>query len=143
MKNLHLFDTSGSIKKYKNAEQILEEFVKIRLEFNQKRKDYLIKTYTETLIVVENKIRFLEEIINGTIVIYKKTKKEIENVLSIREYTKIDENFQYLISMPIYSFQKEKIDELKSKRNEFTEKLKNIKIKTVKNILLDDLEKIN
>jgi len=141
-KNFHLFDINGAIKKYESAEEILREFVKIRLEYNTKRKEHLIQKYSKELGVFENKIRFLEEIIDGKIVVYKKTKDEITSTLELRKYDKIDDSYQYLVSMPIYSFQKEKIDELKSKHSTVSAKLKTIKSKSSKDILVDDLEKI-
>jgi len=142
-KNFHLLNENGTITKYNSAEEILESFYKIRLNYNVKRREHLINSYTSDLELLKNKIRFLTEIIDGKLVVYKKSKKELDVILNNGKYLKIENSYNYLTSMPIYSFTKEKIEELNTKINNISAKLTDITNKNNKNILSDDLEKLD
>lgn len=140
--NLHLIDQYGVIRKYNTASDILKSFINIRLEYNEKRKNYLIDNYEKIIDTLKNKIRFLEEIMDEKIIIYRRTKGDIINTLEKRGYSKIDNSYDYLTNMYIYSFSKEKLDDFYKNLKEVEEKNKIIKSKSKKDILLEDLEKI-
>jgi len=112
--NMHLFDAENKIKKYNDPNDIIKDFIKVKLAFNLKRKNYLIKSYTDEMILLSNKIRFLYEIINDTLVIYKKPKKEIISLIKTKNYNIIDNdnNYSYLLGMNISSFTEETIGSL-------------------------------
>lgn len=139
-KNFHLLNENGTITKYESAEEILKYFMKIRLQYNTKRKEYLTNTYSNELIILENKIRFLKSIMNSELVIYKKSKDEIETILKTFKYNKNEGSYNYLISMPIYSFTKEKLEDLYQKYDNIKNKHDDIKNKNNKQILLEDLK---
>jgi hypothetical protein len=109
------------------------------LEYNQKRKDNLIKEINEDLVIVANRLRFLNEIIEEIIMIYKKTGKEIEAILTKSKYDLVNNGYNYLTDMNIGSFNKEKMSNLENKKEMLEKELHLIKNKTVKQMLLDDL----
>ena len=139
-RNMHLFDINGAIKKYETADDILKEFVNIRLLYNTKRKEYLINKYTDDLKIIRNKYRFLNEIISGDIVVYKKSKITIEEELETRKYYKSDDSFDYLLRLPVYSFTIEKLKPLEQSIISIEKLLKEINGKTEKNIFLEDIQ---
>lgn len=141
-KNMHLFDENGSIKKYSSAEEIIEEFVKIRLKYNQFRKDSLLSGYSASVKVVDNKIRFLTEIIEGTFVVYRRSKKDINADLETKDYSKHEGSFDYLTGMPIYSFTNEKIEELEEKSKKLKKQIEELEGKTILRLLSDDLKSL-
>jgi DNA topoisomerase-2 len=141
-RNMHLFDENGAIKKYKSAEDILEEFVGIRLKYNELRKANLLKTYNEELDLISNKMRFLTEIMNEEFLIYKRPKKAITDELEFKKYSKVNSNFDYLTSLPIYSFTSEKIEDLQNKKDKISEKIKNLEGKTPISLLAEDIKNI-
>jgi DNA topoisomerase-2 len=140
IKNMHLFDENGSIKKYSSAEEIIEEFVGIRLKYNQLRKDSLLAGYSSSVNILDNKIRFLTEIIEGTFEIYRRSKKDITKDLEEKKYSKYEDSFDYLTSMPIYSFSSEKIQELEEKSKKLKTQIKELEGKTILRLLSDDLK---
>lgn len=140
-KNMHLFDHNCKIRRFDTAEDILKEFYQTRIKFNGKRKSYLVNNYQQKLIILSNKVRFLEEIINDVIVIYRKTNKQINEILLKGKYDLIDNKFSYLTDLPVGSFSKEKIEDLVNKKNSIEKDLKLIQSKTEVDILLDDLLK--
>ena len=72
-----LFDPSGRIKRYETPEQILEEFYSLRLIFYQKRKEHLANKLTEDYERLDNKVRFVEAVINGTLVVSNRKREEL------------------------------------------------------------------
>ena len=103
--NMHLFDLSGKIRKYASPEDILLDFYSVRLDYYNKRKEYMLRKYREELEILHSKVRFVEEILYGYdhlnpadvqtddqikhakgIVIFRKKKKEIERILALRKY---------------------------------------------------------
>lgn len=141
-RNMHLFDENGAIKKYSSAEDILKEFVKIRLKYNSIRKEQLLAKYSNENEILDNKIRFLNAIMDEKFVVYKRSKQDIVANLSQEKYYKVDDSYDYLVSMPIYSFSNEKILDLEEKHARITEKIKNLKNKNIKALLIDDILEI-
>lgn len=138
--NMTLFDCNGKLKKYDSAEDILEEFVGLRLKYNIKRKKYIIDSINHKLISLKNKIRFLEDIMSETLVIFKRKKDDIYKELEQLKYDKINGSFSYLTDMNILSFTYEIITKYKKESDELHKELTIISEKTTTDILLDDLE---
>ncbi|RKP16453.1 DNA topoisomerase II, partial [Rozella allomycis CSF55] len=88
--NLVCFDSFGRLKKYLNVEEIIKEFYNLRLIFYQKRKEYLSNQLLKELSRLENKARFILELINETLVIKNKLKINVEKELQSKDYEKDD-----------------------------------------------------
>jgi DNA topoisomerase-2 len=127
--NMVYYNSKGKITKANSALEILEQFIGVRMEYYTKRKNYLLEIMSNELSLLELKIRFIMEFIQGTIIIMNKNKSDIESQLIGRDYPKMysGENdslsFNYLLKMPIYNLSEEKIKEFKdsyqSKKNEY------------------------
>lgn len=85
--NMHLFDANGVIKKYDTPEQILEEFFHLRLEYYEKRKSALLRELGKALLQLENKVRFILEVLAGTIVLNNRVIEELYAELKDKGYT--------------------------------------------------------
>lgn len=57
--NLVLFNHEGKITKYESVVQIMEEFFKVRLQFYQLRKSYLLSKLDREVDILANKVRFI------------------------------------------------------------------------------------
>jgi DNA topoisomerase-2 len=120
--NMYLFNHSLKLTKYQTANDILSEFFYLRLEFYEKRRQYLIKKLTNELVLLNSKMRFINEYINGDLDINRKSKSYIISLLEEREYPKIkseesdsestQSDYDYLIKMPLVNLSKEKIEDL-------------------------------
>ena len=127
--NMVYYNSKGKITKANSALEILEQFIGVRLEYYTKRKNYLLEILLNELSLLELKIRFIMDFIQGTIIIMNKNKNDIESQLLGRNYPKMysGENdtlsFNYLLKMPIYNLSEEKITEFKelyqSKKKEY------------------------
>lgn len=142
LENFVLFNTSGKIHRYANEIEILKEYYEIRLQKYKERKEYLLSKYKLDLEIASSKARFIKEIIDEKIVVFKKTKQQIEDQLMKGGYLKRDNNYDYLINMPISSFTKERIKKLEEERDCLEKKWNELNKITEKELWLNDLEQI-
>ena len=144
--NLVAFNVQGMIRKYDNVEQIMEEFYQYRLQMYFERKEYWLKVYHADYRKLKNQYRFIQEIIDGDLIVSKKKKAILVDELRERKYEAFppkapegkkpkstdeelgqeeqeDEeaglggggrDYDYLLSMPIWSLTTERLDKLKS-----------------------------
>jgi DNA gyrase/topoisomerase IV subunit B len=151
--NMHLYNEKEKITKYDTVIDIFKAFFNVRLLYYHKRREYLIKKLTRELNIIEYKIKFIEEIINETIYIFKKKKDEVIEILKSNKYPIFnmsadilkddcdsDGNYNYLTSMPIHTFTQEKIDELKNQQELKKAEVDNINSKDEKQLWIDDLD---
>tara|TARA_B110000977_G_C11083186_1_gene493622 strand:+ start:1004 stop:4255 length:3252 start_codon:yes stop_codon:yes gene_type:complete len=117
IRNMHLFDSNNNIAKYNNPQDIISEFVQVRLEYYAKRKKNLMSNYQHSMDVLSNKIRFVRKISDEEIVIFKKKKDEIIALLKSHKFVQYDKSYDYLLNMKIYTFTYELIEEMKTKQD--------------------------
>lgn len=65
--NMVLFDSENRIKKYENVKQIMEDFYTVRLDFYEKRKEYLLSKLDREVQLLGNKLRFIKMVISEEI----------------------------------------------------------------------------
>jgi DNA topoisomerase-2 len=150
--NMVLYDRNGFLKKYKNPNDILKDFMEVRLECYVNRKNYQLKNLEKELIILNARVKFILEFISGDIVIAKRSKNDLIEQLVNRKYPNIDKDelidnsvkhstngFDYLIKMPIYNLTQERIDELNKDKDMKTEMYQNLKDKSIDRIYYDEL----
>lgn len=132
--NYTTLDETGSLKIFESPEEIVEYFVNFRLGYYELRKEHTIHRLERELRIASNRVRFIEEILNGNLEINNRPKKDIEADLISMNFDKEDGSFNYLLNMPIHSLTKEKADELRNLR-----KNKQGELQTVKNTSPDQM----
>lgn len=90
--NMVLFDTSQKLKKYASTSEILQEFCETRLKYYSIRKKYYLHQLEEKMKYLRNTIRFLKEINENSLIIHKKTEKELCEELHNRKYDQKNDN---------------------------------------------------
>lgn len=140
--NFTTLDENLKIKEFNSGEDIIDAYMKIKLSFNQKRKEYLSGKIQADIDIASSKIVFIKAIIDGKLVLNKKMKNVIVKELEcIKDIVKKDDSYDYLLSMPLYSLTKERLEKLSEDKVELTNKLQDAKVKTPEMIFLEDLEK--
>lgn len=137
--NFVCFDRNRKIRRYENAEEILKDFYSIRLEFYNLRKQFLIKALEHKIEILDNKKRFIQEFIDGDLIISKRRKVDICNDLEMRGYLKLDASFSYMLEMAIISLTAEKILSLQRERDRLQAELDDLIPKTPKDLWRIDL----
>jgi DNA topoisomerase-2 len=136
---MHLYNRNGAIQKYETIEHILDEYFDVRLELYQKRKDYLLNELENQLKLISWKVKFILMVVEKKLEINNKKKSEIEGQLEKNKFPKIDDSYNYLLSMPIYNLTNEKIEELKKQETEKESEFNSLQEKTPDKLWLDDL----
>lgn len=148
--NMVCFDHNFSIRKYSSPEEILEEFYELRLGFYQKRKEYLTEKLTTEWSKLDNKVRFITEIIDGELVIHKKKKELIISELKARQFKAFSEKsedslednanmYDYLLSMPLWSLTFERVEKLNNEKKLKEEELNKLLVLTPRELWRIDL----
>lgn len=112
--NMYLFDSEGRIKKYNNILEIVEDFCIVRLAAYSDRKQRVLAASARSILILEGKVRFLCEVIAGDLNISSVSKARLEEMLKERAYTTVDDAYDYLVRMPIYSLTEDKKHELEA-----------------------------
>ncbi|EAR83749.1 DNA topoisomerase IV (macronuclear) [Tetrahymena thermophila SB210] len=190
--NIVMFNDKYKLKRYQSTVEIMEEFYALRLKCYQKRKDYLVSKIQRDVDILQNKMKFITLVVNGTLEIRNARKKGVLNKLKelgltpMSKITRInstkiqafeekkkesqaeknedneDEEVQqdeeeeeeqvqegeiplseynYLLSMPIFSLTEEKVLQLKKQVEEKESELLILQKKEIKDMWTEDLDK--
>jgi DNA topoisomerase-2 len=140
--NMNLFNYEDKLKKYESVEEIIDDYYQIRLEFYEDRKEYMIDALEREIMILSNKAKYIKEVLDGTVDLRKKKKQEIIDMLVEKEYDTIDgdEEFKYLVRMPMDSVSEENIEKLLKEHQEKQDELDRIKATTIEEMWLSELE---
>jgi len=140
--NMNLFNYEDKLKKYESVEEIIDEYYQIRLEYYEDRKDYLIDALEKQIMILSNKAKYIKEVLDGTIDLRKKKKQNIIDMLIDKEYDTVDddEEFLYLVRMPMDSVSEENVEKLMKEHHEKQNELEHIKATTIEQMWLSELE---
>jgi DNA topoisomerase-2 len=119
-------DEFGKLKIFETSEEIIEYFVNFRLTYYYKRKDFQLAKLNRELKILSNRGRFIKAILDEKLKINNVSKDEIIVGIEELKLEKIDDSFDYLLRMPIYSLTKELFEKMKK---DFTDK--KVEIKTL------------
>lgn len=141
--NLVAFDPEGRITKYATVEDILKEFYTVRLKYYERRKQHQLSEFQRDLEKLSNQARFVQMIIDGSLVISKKKKhiligelkeKGFKPIAKVADAAKLGEDepamedeeevenneaevlsssYDYLLGMPMWSLTQERVEKLR------------------------------
>jgi DNA topoisomerase-2 len=137
--NFTTLDENGKLLVFESAEEIVKYFVNFRSGYYVIRKARLLSNLREELQTLSNRSRFIESIVNGTLVVSGRKKKEIEEDLKIMKFDKQDGSWNYLTSLPIYSLTLEKLEEIKKSVEEKNAEILKIESTEPNDMYKDDL----
>ena len=118
-------DEYGKLMIFENTSDIIKYFVKFRLDYYHKRKQFLLDKLNKELKILSNRGRFIKAIIDGKLKVNNVSKSVIIDGIEAMKLEKIDDSYDYLLRMPIYSLTKEMYEKLKE---DFVAKKEEIKI---------------
>lgn len=141
--NYTVLDENNKIIEFNSAKEICDYYINFKLSYVQKRKEYLIEKCNSDLDILKSKIAFIKGVTQNEIIISKKKKDEIIKQLDkITEIIKVNDNYDYLLKLPLYSLTAEKILELEKQLKETKDSLKLLKETTAENLWTKDIEEL-
>jgi DNA topoisomerase-2 len=140
--NFTCIDENNAIVEFNNEKELLSAYIKIRLEYYALRKKNILKKIEYDNEVLKNKLLFVEAVINKKIEVSNKSKTDIEKQISKLKIKKIEDGYDYLLRMAIYSLSKDKFQELKMDLDSNLKRYEELKNKTEKDLWLSDLHEL-
>jgi len=137
--NYTTLDEHGKLKVFDNVPDMIEYFVKFRLDFYEKRKIRLELDLESEVRFLSNRARFIKSIIDKLININGTPKADLETALTSLNFVKVEASFDYLLSMPIQTLTKEKYEDLCKKVDLKNKELEKVKKTTHEKMYRDDL----
>jgi len=114
--NFTVMDENNRVVVYDCPEKVINHYIRVKLEYLEKRKQYLIQKTKEDLLILASKYLFIKGVTDGEIIINKKKKQEIVSQIEpIQKIIIVEGDYNYLLNMPIYSLTEEKMEDLLTK----------------------------
>jgi DNA topoisomerase II len=135
-------DENGKLKIFDSVQDIISYFVDFRLTYYVKRKDYLLNKSQHELKILSNRGRFIKAILDGKLIVNNVAKAQIIKSIEELGLDKIDDTFDYLLRMPIYSLTMELYNKLKEDFKLKKEEIERLKATNPKDIYLLDLSEL-
>jgi hypothetical protein len=137
--NMYLFNEKGTITKYDSPFDIINQFYDVRINYYNKRKEFILNKLQYDADLMANKIRFIKEVISETLYVHKLKKIELENYLTDQEYKLHEKSYDYIIKIPVYNLTIDKVEELEKDIAKILLDISNLNDKTSEMIWMEEL----
>jgi DNA topoisomerase-2 len=135
-------DEFGKLKIFETSEEIIEYFVKFRLTYYDIRKKFLLDKLNKELKILSNRGKFIKAILDEKLKINNVPKTDIIIGIESLSLEKIDDSYDYLLRMPIYSLTKELFEKMKEDFTKKREEIKQLESTEPKDMYLLDLNEL-
>jgi len=119
--NLTCLDENGKLLIFKTVSELIDYFVKFRLSYYDKRKDFILNELSRRNIYLSNRAKFIKLIIDGKLNLRNRPKADVIDELSKLKFEEIEGSFDYLLNMAIQSMTKERYEALLKEIKENTD----------------------
>lgn len=135
-------DENGKLMIFESTSDMITYFVNFRLTYYHKRKQFLLDKLNRELKILSNRGRFIKAIIDGKLKVNNVAKSQIIEGIESMGLDKIDDSYDYLLRMPIYSLTKEMYEKLKEDFKLKKEEIKTLEATDPKDMYIDDLNEL-
>lgn len=140
---LCFIDDKQSVKEFSSVEDILNEYINIRLKYYDIRKKYILGDIKMRLLILYSKFLFVKGICEETIIVNKQKKENIIKQLEKNEkIIKVDNSYDYLLRMQISSLTDEMLKEIKTQIAELKTKFTELKSTTIEDMWISELSEL-
>jgi DNA topoisomerase II len=140
--NMHLFNVKEQLKRYNTVREIIDEFYEERLIMYEKRRQYRLKNIEMILKTINNKVMYIEGLLNNNIDLRSKSASMIESMLVEYGLDKEKDSYQYLTKMAMDSVSKENVEKLQNQKVGLDVEYKKLQSSSAKSLWLVDLEEL-
>ena len=139
--NMYLFDYEDKLQKYNSPLDILMYYKTVRLEYYERRKAYMIRKLEQSILILQNRVKYIQSIISGELSIFA-PKSALMSALEKQGYSLIDNSYNYLLKMTIDSLCQDNALELEAEYAKLQVTLSNVKTRTSQMMWLADLKEL-
>lgn len=137
--NMYLY-VENELKKFDKVYDIIVHFSDIRIKKYKERKAKILQILNQELAFLNEKIRFLEMVIFGQLVIFKRPKDEIVQEMKEKGFLLKDDKYDYCIKLPIDSFCLEKLQNLMQEKTAVEHRVSSLESKSANEIWMEELD---
>ena len=127
--NMYLIGPNGAVKKYASPEEILLDYMEIRVGIYKKRKAYLLKLLDADIQWLSEKARFIGFVINKRIQVLNIPLEEIKNQLRAENFK--EDIWTKLLDIKTYQYTREEVQKLKDLCEQRVKERENLKALSV------------
>lgn len=138
--NMVAFDPEGKIRHYTSTDEIIYDFAQTRLKWYDKRKEHQLIELRKQLLTSTAKRRFVEEVINKEIVIFRQRREKVIIALEEGKYPLVDNKYDYLLKIPVDSFTEDLIHKLDGVIDKIKAQIKYIEETSSREMWLKELD---
>jgi len=143
--NMHAFDSNGVIRKYASPNEILKEYVAVRLELYETRRQAMLKALREKLPYHENVVRFIRQQCEDTPRpdLRRKTPEECDRLLGAEKFVLIRDCYDYLMNLPISALTLKNAQKYENEFEELKKNIRSLENTTPKQMWIGELKALN
>jgi DNA topoisomerase-2 len=142
--NMNLFNANDKLVKYNSVKDIIDDYYLIRYKCYEARKQKIMEQLEYQLLILENKKRYIETLLNDEIDLRRKKKNVLVEELFTKGFDKLtdDLEYKYLLKMTMDSVTEENVEKLENEFNKKTEELALTKSKSINQMWLEELNEL-
>lgn len=135
-------DEHGKLKIFESSEEVIAYFVQFRLGYYSIRKSVELDRMNRELKMLSNRGRFIKLILDEKLKINNVAKQAIVDQIIQANLEMIDDSYDYLLRMPIYSLTKELFEKMKEDFIKKKEDIKAYELIDPRDMYLEDLNEL-
>lgn len=141
--NFTVIDENNKIVIYSSPEEVLNHYIKIKLQYTEKRKQYGIQELERKLRKEMSKYLFVKNVVDGNIIINNRKKDDIiQQIEKVSKIKKENDSYSYLLNIALYKLTKEEMELSKENLLEMKKELDILKETSPKDIWKKELEEL-
>jgi len=138
--NMHMFNSEFKLHKYATVEEIIDDFYTVRMQTYQKRKDYLINNMRKLLVKLSNRAKYILANLDGSVDLRRKSAVQVTELLESLAFDKIDDDYKYLIKMPMDSVTNENVTSILKEKEQTEAELATLISTSLEKMWITELE---
>ena len=108
--NMYLIGPNGAVKKYASPEEILVDYVDLRINLYKKRKAHLIQQLESEIQWIQTKREFITGVISGQIKVLNEPLEQVKSQMRKRKFE--EEYMPKLLDIKTYNYTQEEVQKL-------------------------------
>jgi DNA topoisomerase-2 len=108
--NMYLIGPNGAVKKYSSPEEILVDYIELRVNLYKKRKAHLIRQLESEIEWIRTKKEFITGVINGQIKVLNEPLEHVKTQMRKRKFE--EEYVPKLLDIKTYNYTQEEVRKL-------------------------------
>mgnify|MGYP000106082697 CR=1 FL=1 len=131
--------TPGGMKKYKSPEEILLDYVQVRIKHYNERKKNLLREFNFLADVAEHKARFVQLVVDDELKVFKRKRVDIEGDMEKFKLRKVKDSYDYLMHIRTEQYTSENITKLTEEARNKRDAHDSLKKMTIPELWKNDL----